>query len=57
MYRKLLQRFLREKLNSLGVPTCHQCGYDIRGLTEPRCPECSCPFDAKQITANIPADS
>ncbi len=24
---------------------CRQCGYLLRGLTEPRCPECGRPFD------------
>lgn len=43
-YRKPLQRFLRLKLNSLGVPTCLHCGYDTRGLHQPRCPECGRPF-------------
>ncbi len=23
---------------------CHQCGYHLRGLTEPRCPECGTAF-------------
>src|SRR5690606_9440248 len=23
---------------------CHHCGYDLRGLPEPRCPECGQPF-------------
>lgn len=43
-YRKPMQRFLREKLNTLGVPTCVGCGYDTRSLAEPRCPECGRPF-------------
>ena len=25
--------------------TCHKCDYDLRGLSEPRCPECGTPFD------------
>ena len=24
---------------------CARCGYDLQGLTEPRCPECGTPFD------------
>ena len=24
---------------------CEQCGYSLRGLSEPRCPECGTPFD------------
>ena len=50
-YRKPLQRFLREKLNSLGIPTCVHCGYDTRGLTVPRCPECGRPFATGATTA------
>lgn len=30
----------REKRNSLGVPTCLHCGYDLKGSTGPACPEC-----------------
>ena len=25
--------------------TCRQCGYDLQGLTDERCPECGAPFD------------
>ena len=25
---------------------CRKCGYPLRGLPEPRCPECGTPFDA-----------
>jgi hypothetical protein len=25
---------------------CAKCGYDLRGLVEPRCPECGTPFDS-----------
>ena len=28
---------------------CVQCGYLLRGLTEPRCPECGTPFDPKLL--------
>lgn len=28
---------------------CTSCGYPIRGLTEPRCPECGRPFDVAAI--------
>ncbi len=32
---------------------CVQCGYSLRGLTEPRCPECGMAFDtpANEATA------
>jgi hypothetical protein len=29
-----------------GRSICRECGYDLRGLTEPRCPECGTRFDA-----------
>jgi len=27
---------------------CLKCGYDLRGLPEPRCPECGMPFNPKE---------
>ena len=30
---------------------CVQCGYDLRGLPEPRCPECGTPFDKQNAPA------
>ncbi len=47
--RKPFQRTLREALQRKGVPICLKCGYDLRGQTEPRCPECGTPFDAELI--------
>ncbi len=35
--------FLPKSKRILG--TCSRCGYDLRGLTERRCPECFTPFD------------
>jgi hypothetical protein len=29
-------------------PRCVRCGYSLRGLTEPRCPECGTPFGVRQ---------
>lgn len=29
-----------------GKATCRRCGYRLRGLTVPRCPECGTPFEA-----------
>ncbi len=29
--------------------TCLECGYDLRGLTEPRCPECGTPFRSSEV--------
>lgn len=45
LWRGPLRRSLREELVSRGVPICVPCGYDLRGQTEPRCPECGRPFD------------
>ena len=28
---------------------CRRCEYDLRGLSEPRCPECGTPFDPSKI--------
>ncbi len=33
-------------------PECVACGYDLRGLTEPRCPECGTPFDPGSFDAD-----
>jgi len=45
-FREPLQRSLREQLVSRGVPICLECGYDLRGQTTPRCPECGTAYDA-----------
>lgn len=34
---------------------CAQCGYDLRGLPERRCPECGTPFLPDQLPDNPPA--
>ena len=34
---------------------CVRCGYDLRGLPEPRCPECGTPFE--QLKIFIPPES
>lgn len=45
------KRALRRELVARGVAVCLRCGYDCRGQREPRCPECSAPFDPKLLTA------
>ena len=47
--RGRIRRRLRELLILEGFPICGPCGYDLRGLTEPRCPECGTPFDEKLL--------
>lgn len=32
---------------------CAQCGYSLRGLRTPRCPECGSPFDPKLIEREV----
>jgi hypothetical protein len=43
--RRSVRRALRRQLTEAGMPMCVDCGYDLRGQTEPRCPECGTPFD------------
>ena len=38
---------LAPRAKSLGQ--CRKCQYDLRGLTEPRCPECGTSFDPDEI--------
>ena len=38
----LRRPILRERRRRLGL--CMACGYSLRGLREPRCPECGTPF-------------
>jgi len=48
-WRNRCQRFLRQQLIASGIPICLKCGYDLRGQTEARCPECGTSFDAELI--------
>jgi len=41
--------FLRRYLQDQGVPVCLKCGYDLRGLNDPRCPECGEAFDERLL--------
>jgi hypothetical protein len=41
--RRWMRRFLRDYLNEHGIPICRTCGYDLRGLVSPTCPECGSP--------------
>jgi len=33
---------------------CLKCGYNLRGLPEPRCPECGTPFDPSRLKKHEP---
>ncbi len=48
-WRREFRRHLRKCLVAHGVPVCIPCGYDLRGQTEPRCPECGAAFDASLL--------
>lgn len=48
------RRRLREQLVRSGVPICIQCGYLLKGLSEPRCPECGREFDPKLLQVSGP---
>lgn len=45
--RRGVRRFLRVQLVSKGISVCLECGYQLRGQVEPRCPECGTGFDMK----------
>ena len=49
--RRVMHRSLRRQLNDAGQPTCMKCGYDLRGQTEARCPECGEPLDRGENAA------
>ena len=42
--RNSLRRHLRQWLIDEGTPICINCGYDLHGLSEARCPECGAEF-------------
>ncbi len=51
LVRPRLRIALRRELNTKhGMQLCLHCGYDLRGQTEPRCPECGTPFDPPRAT-------
>lgn len=47
--RRNLRRYYRAQLVAKGVPICIDCGYDLRGQVDPRCPECGKAFDPKLL--------
>lgn len=46
---------LRPDLPQRVITECVHCGYSLRGLTEPRCPECGTPFQLPAPSATPPA--
>lgn len=51
---RALKRIAREKRVRRGEAICIECGYDLRGQTEPRCPECGTRFDSSLLKTNAP---
>ena len=45
VFHRRLRALVRRRLLDLGIPICLHCGYDLRGQTEPRCPECGRAFN------------
>lgn len=40
IWSKAKRRYIRTRLLKLGIPVCIRCGYDARGNSSERCPEC-----------------
>jgi hypothetical protein len=56
VFHRRLTALVRKRLLELGIPICLHCGYDLRGQTEPRCPECGRGFDRKLIAGGRSAN-
>jgi len=44
----IYMKITEPRIHSIKKGYCIKCGYDLRGLPEPRCPECGTPFDRNQ---------
>ena len=44
MFRRPVRDQLRRELIKRGMPICRRCGYNLTGLSDPRCPECGTSF-------------
>jgi len=50
-------RFVRQYLQDHGTAVCLSCGFDLRGQTEPRCPECATAFAPKLLNTQQPMNA
>jgi hypothetical protein len=41
--RGVMRRAIADGFRGKRMPFCFECGYDLRGLDAPRCPECGSP--------------
>jgi hypothetical protein len=56
LHHRRIQQALREVLVKQEIAVCLGCGYDLRGQTEPRCPECGQPFADSPLTTRTFAE-
>jgi len=49
-----LEQDCRKRVN---WPSCEKCGYCLRGLVEPRCPECGSSFDSTILRSDCDTSS
>lgn len=52
----LVYRFWRRPVPPADLLACRNCGYLLRGLVVPRCPECGTEFDPKRLAGSSRAD-
>lgn len=52
VFRPRIRTEVRRELNRMGVPVCVNCGYDLRGQVENRCPECGNVHEAVEENRN-----
>ena len=52
----VLDRLLAPSLAAPNRRKCVKCGYRLRGLKEPRCPECRTPFDPSLLVESKPEE-
>jgi hypothetical protein len=47
-------RWIVDKAIPSNRPYCHECGYELTGTVESRCPECATPFRPEDVSADRP---
>lgn len=52
VFVKPMRKYMRREMVKRGIFVCLRCGYDLRGLQQPRCPECGTPFDTRTHSAD-----